>query len=227
MSTHLSASDRTTRRRLLAAVAAAGAMLPALRGAALAQEATPPAAQGSPRIVSTGRGEVPSFGGRRPGPVAQPAPRRERAAGVAPTGLRIEQAGVDAPVEALRVADGALPDPTGPWVVAWYENLGRLGTGDNVVMAGHIDYWNVGPSVFFSLAQLQPGAEIVALGDDGQDYAYAVEWVRQYDAANAPLEELVGPVGADALTLFTCGGTFDSATGQYLQRTVVRALRQG
>ena len=118
-----------------------------------------------------------------------------------------------------------MPDPTGPWVVAWYENLGRLGTGDNVVMAGHIDYWNVGPSVFFSLDQLQPGDPIVALGDDGLDYAYAVEWVEWYDADNAPMDELVGAVGADALTLFTCGGTFDSATGRYLQRTVVRALR--
>ena len=49
--------------------------------------------------------------------------------------------------------------------------------------------------------------------------------MKQFDADNAPLDEIVGPTGRDTLTLITCGGTFDFANGRYLQRTVVRADR--
>ena len=86
---------------------------------------------------------------------------------VAPLELAIESAGIDAGIETLRVVDGAMQDPSGPWVVAWYENLGSLGKIGNVVMAGHIDYWNVGPAVFYNLSALQPGDQIVVTGDDG------------------------------------------------------------
>ena len=171
-------------------------------------------------------GEVPSTGVRRPGPfdLGQLPARREP---VAPVGLTIEKAGVDAGIEALRVIDGAMQDPTGPWVVAWYENLGTLGVPGNVVMAGHIDYWNVGPSVFYNLASVHEGDEVVVAGDDGKLYPFTVEWVRQYDSDDIPLDDVAGPTEAQSLTLITCGGAFDYATAHYLQRTVVRAQRSG
>ncbi|MDP9363637.1 MAG: class F sortase [Chloroflexota bacterium] len=176
-------------------------------------------------IVSTRTGEVPSFGGRRPGPLDEPAAEEDRPSGVAPVAIEIERAAVSAEIEALDIVDGAMADPTGPWVVAWYEDLAGLGETGNVVMAGHIDYWNVGPAVFYSINQLAEGDEIGVTGTDGEVYAYAVEWVRQYDAADAPLDEITGRTTDEALTLITCGGTFDYATGEYLQRTVVRASR--
>ncbi len=177
-------------------------------------------------IQPTGVGDVPSTGASRPGPadlVRQP----NIVDSVAPVGLAVESAGIDAGIEALRVVDGAMQDPSGPWVVAWYENLGALGMTGNVVMAGHIDYWNVGPSVFYNLASLQPGDEIAVSGDDGKIYPYAVEWVRQFDSTAMPLDEVTGPIEGQALTLITCGGAFDYANGEYLQRTVVRANRTG
>ena len=139
--------------------------------------------------------------------------------------MTIEKAAVDAEIERLQVVDGVMQDPTGPWVVAWYENLDALGEGGNVVLAGHIDFWNVGPAVFYSINLLAPGDQITVTGDDGEVYTYAVEWVRQYDAENAPLDEIVGASGGDTLTLITCGGTFDYTNAHYLQRTVVRANR--
>ena len=196
--------------------------------AARAQEedvATPAAAEAAAPITSTRLGEVPTTGGRRPGPFDQPPPQVVRRAGVRPLALQIEKAAVDAEVEALRVVNGVMQDPTGPWVVAWYENLAGLGEVGNVVMAGHIDYWNVGPAVFYTINQLAPGDEIAVTGEDGQVYAYQVEWVRQYDAGDAPLDEIVGSTGDESLTLITCGGTFDYTTGEYLHRTVVRATR--
>src|SRR5918998_59193 len=194
-----------------------------------AQDATP-AAIGTPSagigIRPTGLGDVPSTGASRPGP-ANVDLDRMGADVVAPVGLTIEAAGVDAGLEALRVVDGAMQDPSGPWVVAWYENLGALGKIGNVVMAGHIDYWNVGPAVFYNLSTLDAGDEIVVTGDDGKTYPFAVEWVRQYDSASIPLDEVIGPTAEQSLTLITCGGAFDYATGHYLQRTVVRANRAG
>ncbi len=224
--------ETTTRRRLLVAAAAtaAGAYVRqagfagAQGDAAATAEAgeVAPIAPGPSAIVSTGRGEAPTYGGTRPGPFNQPPAQRQTLPGVAPTGLRVERVGIDAAIEDLRIVDGQMQDPTGPWIVGWYTDLGWLGRG-NVVMAGHIDYWNVGPSVFFDIAALEPGDLIDVLGDDGQDYGFLVEWVRQVNADDAPLEELVGSTGGEALTLITCGGTFDYQNGVYLQRTVVRA----
>ena len=99
---------------------------------------------------------MPSTGASRPGP-ANIALDRIRSDVVAPIGLAIETAGIDAGIETLRVVDGAMQDPSGPWIVAWYDNLGDLGKIGNVVMAGHIDYWNVGPAVFYNLSTLEPG----------------------------------------------------------------------
>ncbi|MDF2761241.1 MAG: peptidase sortase [Thermomicrobiales bacterium] len=218
-----------TRRSFLA-----GAALLAVAAAhrivtAGAQEATPAAiatpAAGN-NIRPTGVGDVPSTGARRPGP-ANVALDRLQFDTIAPVGLAVEAAGIDAGIEALRVVDGAMQDPSGPWVVAWYENLGALGAIGNVVMAGHIDYWNVGPAVFYNLSTLGPGDEIVVTGDDGNSYPFAVEWVRQYDSASMPLDEVAGPTANQSLTLITCGGAFDYVNGLYLQRTVVRANRAG
>lgn len=219
---------RLSRRSVAAMLPAVGLLLQ--RGIAGAQDEpstdivapTPPA---TGTIVSTARGEVPSFGGQRPGPFDAPSLQPPRREGVEPIALRIDKLGIDAGIEALQVIDGQMEDPTGPWTVAWYENLGGLGAGGNVVLAGHIDYWNVGPSVFYDLAALEPSDNVIITGDDGADYTYAVEWLRQYDADNAPLDEIVDSSGADSVTLITCGGTFDYQNARYLQRTVVRANR--
>lgn len=226
---------RVSRRALVAgaAIALLGVARSHPFGRAIAQEqdegtpatiGTPPSGIGS--IRSTREGAVPSTGGSRPGPVGR-VQELPSAPIVAPIGLAIPSAGVDAGIERLRVVGGAMPDPTGPWVVAWYENLGSLGQAGNVVMAGHIDFWNVGPSVFYNLANVQPGDEVVVSGDDGKRYPFTVEWVNQYDSTAVPLDEIAGPTPDQSLTLITCGGAFDYVNGHYLQRTVVRATRSG
>src|SRR5829696_5657215 len=207
---------------VLAVAAAHRIVTASAQDGAPAAVATPSA--GSVGIRPTGVGDVPSTGASRPGP-ANLVLARTRSDFVAPVGLTVGAAGVDAGIETLRVVDGAMQDPSGPWVVAWYENLGSLDTVGNVVMAGHIDYWNVGPAVFYNLSTLDAGDEIVVTGDDGKAYPFAVEWIRQYDSSSIPLDEVAGPTEEQSLTLITCGGAFDYATGHYLQRTVVRANR--
>jgi sortase (surface protein transpeptidase) len=176
--------------------------------------------------------EVPTTGARRPGPIILAAtrvaaPEPEPVEGVAPIALQVDSVGVDAPIELGAVVDGAMQDPSGPWVVSWYEPLGKVGEGGNVVMAGHVDYWNVGPAVFWDIRELPAGEVIRVVGEDGKNYEYAVQWIERYDAAGLTPEviqnDIVGDTGEETLTLITCGGTFDPATGEYNERWVVRA----
>ena len=118
-------------------VALAGAAPLAVR-AQDGDEDEPEAAVSAP-IVSTQRGEVPTTGGRRPGPLAEAAPPARRA-GVPPVALAIEAAGIAAEVERLQIIDGAMQNPTGPWVVSWYKETARLGETGNAVLAGHVEY---------------------------------------------------------------------------------------
>ena len=178
--------------------------------------------------------EVPTTGARRPGPiilaatrVAAPEPEPEPVEGVAPIALQVDSVGVDAPIELGAVVDGAMQDPSGPWVVAWYDQLGKVGEGGNIIMAGHVDYWNVGPAVFWDVRNLPAGDVIRVVGEDGKNYEYAVQWIERYVAAELTPEviqnDIVGDTGEETLTLITCGGTFDPATGEYNERWVVRA----
>jgi sortase (surface protein transpeptidase) len=178
--------------------------------------------------------EVPTTGARRPGPVilaasrvASPEPAPQPVEGVAPIALQVDSVGVDAPIELGNVTDGVMQDPSGPWVVSWYEPLGKVGEGGNVVMAGHVDYWNVGPAVFWDVRYLPEGDVIRVVGEDGKNYEYAVQWTQSYMADQLTPEviqgEIVGDTGEETLTLITCGGEFNPDTGEYNQRWVVRA----
>jgi sortase (surface protein transpeptidase) len=178
--------------------------------------------------------EVPTTGARRPGPVilaasrvASPEPESQPVEGVAPIALQVDSVGVDAPIELGNVTDGVMQDPSGPWVVSWYEPLGKVGEGGNVVMAGHVDYWNVGPAVFWDVRDLPEGDVIRVVGEDGKNYEYAVQWTQSYMADQLTPEviqnDIVGDTGQETLTLITCGGEFNPDTGEYNQRWVVRA----
>lgn len=187
--------------------------------------ATAAAQEEQQRIVSTLVGEVPTTGALRPGPIGIAPAQPARIRGPRPVSISIEKIGVNAEIETIEIVDGVMQDPTGPWVVSWYKETARLGEIGNIVMAGHLDYWDVGPAVFYNIAQLAEGDQVKIVGEDGKTYVYEVDWVRNYDNANAPIQEIVGPTDEENLTLITCGGPFDYTNGVYLQRTVVRAHR--
>lgn len=189
--------------------------------------------------------EVPTTGARRPGPVLlfssnarlatpESAPEEPQPEGFAPVQMQIDSIGLDAPIEIGSIVDGAMQNPTGPWVVAWYDQLAKVGEGGNAVMAGHVDYWNTGPNetagpaVFWEVPNLAPGDVIRVIGENGESFEYAVEWSKLYNVATELTPEViqtevVGDTGQESLTLITCGGPFDPVTGEYLERWVLRA----
>jgi len=150
--------------------------------------------------------------------------------GAKPVAIFIPAAKVDAPIETVRILEGRMIDPSGPFVVGWYRESGRLAEPDNVVMAGHLDYWGVGRAVFYHLGALDEGDGITILGDDNVEYAYDVEWVRRIrtiDRGPEAIREVVDKTADERLTLITCGGDFDRELGEYEERTVVRARPLG
>jgi hypothetical protein len=170
--------------------------------------------------------DVPPPGHLRVGPFGFGQAPVLRPAGVTPLAIRIDKAGVDAQIEYLQIVEGVMQNPTGPWVVGWYEQSGGLGEFANLLFAGHVDYWNVGPAVFWSLRDLEPNDPIVVVGEDGQAFTFAVAWGQNYPVAELTSEiigEIVGPTKRPSVTLITCGGTFNYNTGEYDNRFVVRA----
>ena len=179
------------------------------------------------QIEGNARGDIPTTGALRPGPVGM-NPVRIRRKGVTPVSMMIEKAQIDAQVEAQSIDNGVMLDPSGPYVVAWYEDTGQLGQAANLVFAGHLDYYDVGEAVFFNLGRLAENDEIQIIGEDEETYTYAVEWGRNYtveELTSDAIREIVGKTDTESVTLITCGGPFDFNLGQYLERYVVRANR--
>jgi sortase (surface protein transpeptidase) len=143
-----------------------------------------------------------------------------------PVAIRITSIQVDAEVERRPIVNGVMTNPTGPFVVAWYGATGRPGEPNgNVVLAGHVDYAGVGPAVFARVGELQAGDHIELTSEDLSSYRYSVTISQFFDAATAPVEEIIGPTDVESVTLITCGGVFDAATQSYDQRLIVRAER--
>lgn len=178
------------------------------------------------RIEPSNLGEVPTTGGLRPGPAgAAPSAAAPKEKGVLPVAIQIPGAAVDAQVETREIIDGVMQDPSGPWVISWYKESPKLGEVGNILMAGHLDYWDVGPAILYNINNLNQGDTISVTGEDGKVYTYEIDWRENFATANAPLDKIVGPTDNESLTLITCGGPFDYANGVYLERTIVRAHR--
>jgi LPXTG-site transpeptidase (sortase) family protein len=146
-----------------------------------------------------------------------------------PYTLSIPAIGVNASVSSRTVGqNGQMGNPTGPWDVVLYDFSGWPGLGGrpgdpgaNVVMAGHVDYIHVGPAVFWSIRDLQAGAQIVVNTPSGP-ITYAVQWIQWADPST-DFTQFVSQTGQDSVTLVTCIGSFSG--GHYSNRLIVRGTR--
>ncbi len=140
--------------------------------------------------------------------------------------LIVDKAEIDAPVIQKGIdAQGVMQSPDNAYDTAWYDFSAHPGFGGNAVFAGHVDYIRVGKAVFWNLKDLESGDLIQVRLQDGTVYKYAVNFKQQFDAATAPVDQIVGPTPNETVTLITCGGTFNPATHQYDKRLVIRAER--
>lgn len=224
---HHARSQRASRhvnRRTLFGMAA-GLAAAGITRMGIAQESTPEATPGQVPIQSTTVGEMPSTGAIRPGPVGQQSPLPTAANPTDPVNITVDAAGINADIVTMQIVNGTMENPPGPWVVAWYQQTATLGEPGNVVLSGHVDFWNVGPSVFFNVRDLVEGDVITLTGENDSAYDYEVAWQETYDIdalTSGTLQDVVGATEVPSVTLITCGGEFDYANGEYLSRMVVR-----
>jgi LPXTG-site transpeptidase (sortase) family protein len=145
--------------------------------------------------------------------------------------LSIPAIGVNASVYSRTIGeDGQMGDPSGPFQVIWYDFAANGWTGlggapgqpgANAVMAGHVDYIHVGPAVFWSIRDLQPG-DIVTVNTDTGPINYSVQW-SQWAEPDQDFTGFVTQTGQESITLVTCIGSFSA--GHYSNRFIVRAVR--
>jgi LPXTG-site transpeptidase (sortase) family protein len=140
------------------------------------------------------------------------------------TRIRIPAIGVDAPVVVKGLdSERRMEAPDHPDEIAWYDFTALPGQGSNVVLAGHVDFAGVGPAVFWDLWRVRVG-DLVELGlADGRVSRYRVTGLETVEERQAPVERIVGPTGQERLTLITCAGSYNPATGRYDQRLIVTA----
>jgi sortase (surface protein transpeptidase) len=143
-----------------------------------------------------------------------------------PTSIDIPAIGVHSSLLALGLnSDGTIQVPplyAKPSEAAWYKYSVTPGQAGTSVIEGHIDTYQ-GPSVFYRLGALRPGNEVDVTLADGMVAVFRVTGVRQYSKTAFPTGAFYGDTAYPSLHLVTCGGSFDSATRQYLSSTVVYA----
>jgi hypothetical protein len=143
-----------------------------------------------------------------------------------PVEVDIPAIGVHARVLHLGVTPkGAIQVPslfTRAGEAAWYKYSATPGQIGASILEGHVDTF-AGPAVFFRLGALHPGDRIDVRLADGVTAVFRVTGVREYPKARFPAKTVYGATRFAALHLITCGGTFDYATRNYLDSTVVFA----
>ena len=91
------------------------------------------------------------------------------------------------------------------------------------MLAGHVDYINVGPAVFYNLRLLTVGDRVSVVGADREEQEFEVVEVQRYRADQAPLDRIFGANSWQGLNLITCAGVYDTRTREYDERLVVYA----
>jgi LPXTG-site transpeptidase (sortase) family protein len=151
-------------------------------------------------------------------------PRRERAKRVAlPVRVQIPEIGVDAPLIKLGLdAHGALEVPKRFEEAGWWTGGSRPGERGPAVIAGHVDS-KTGPAVFYRLGALRKGDAVWVRRRDGTRVRFTVQGSARFAKDDFPTDRVYGMTRRPSLRLITCGGTFDSLTGHYVDNTVVFA----
>jgi LPXTG-site transpeptidase (sortase) family protein len=121
-------------------------------------------------------------------------------------------------------------DPDGKDDIVWYDfsnfpGLGGYpGNGGNAVFAGHVDYHPHFLAVFWYLRDARAGDVIDYYTAAGKHLQYTVDWNKNA-GPDDDFSVYVSQTGSDLMTIITCDGVFNPATGHYDFRSVVRAHR--
>jgi sortase (surface protein transpeptidase) len=145
---------------------------------------------------------------------------------VAPARLRIPGLDLDATVSAVGIDEktGEFAVPPSVDRVGWYRyGPGFTAEAGSIVIAGHVDSAEQGEGAFFRLGSLSRGDRVTLVDQAGSTREFKVVARERYSKTKIPLDEYFARDGEARLTLITCGGPFDAATGHYRDNVVVTA----
>lgn len=168
------------------------------------------------------RGDLPKFDPKRFRTFVGDGTLPEAKGNFEPVEIDIPKISITATIEQVGIVDGVMQVPEDAWNVGWYNTLAAPGDRTNVVMAGHKDWWGIGPVVFWNLEQLAPGDKVYLKAENGKGSTYVITESFQVPAG-IDAREIIGDHGTETLTLITCGGAFDGSG--YTSRHIVRAER--
>ena len=159
-----------------------------------------------------------------PVPLSVTAGRSGSSGVPAPTRVRIPTIGVDSGLVDLGVDDERRLVPPEDFATAgWFTGGPAPGAPGPAVIAGHVDSYR-GPAVFFELADLAPGDEVLVDRADGSTERFEVQSVDRYPKDEFPTDRVYGPTPQPELRLITCGGQFDPEERSYRDNVVVSAV---
>ncbi len=139
-----------------------------------------------------------------------------------PLRLVIPAIGIDTIIEFVgQKADGSMDVPTNPLDVGWYRYGAAIGEKGNSVLAGHLDWFDIGPTVFFNLRKLKSGDLVYVYTSLGTRRTFKVYDTGSYPLNNYPQERIFGDSDQSHLNLITCDGAFNPGSASYNQRLVV------
>lgn len=118
--------------------------------------------------------------------------------------------------------DGSLEVPTDFASVGFYTAGPTPGQLGPAILAGHVDSHN-GPAIFYRLGALLPGAQINVAREDGATATFVVDRIERFAKDQFPTAQVYGSTNRAELRLITCGGSFDSKTGHYVDNIVAFA----
>lgn len=151
------------------------------------------------------------------------APEEAAVAAAPPVRVQIPAIGVDSTLESLALGEaGRLQAPVDYDLAGWYADGVLPGQVGPAIIAGHVDSPSA-PAVFAQIGNLVPGDEIIVSLSDGSALTFAVSDSIQSAKAEFPTAAVYSNVPTPELRLITCGGTFDSSTGHYLDNLIVFA----
>jgi len=140
-----------------------------------------------------------------------------------PARLRIPALGIDAPLTHLGVApDRSIDVPTDYATPGWFDGGPRPGQPGPAVILGHVDS-KAGPAVFYRLARLPVGAEVLVDRADGSTVDFRVRSMQHVAKTAFPTDLVYAPTLEPSLRLVTCGGLFDHTRSSYLDNVIVYA----
>jgi Sortase domain len=142
-----------------------------------------------------------------------------------PTRIEIPAIGVRAPVRGVGLADDgsvAVPPLARHWETGWFERGPTPGQFGPALIVGHADTRS-GPSVFYAVPTLRPGARIEVVRRDRQVAVFKVNSVEHFDKGRLPLDRVYGDYRRPSLRLITCGGRWLGEGIGYADNIVVFA----